>query len=54
MVGTEAREVMTAAQTAMLAGLPYSKLRDAVITHLMMAEGRGARPDQSTRLTEPN
>jgi pyruvate/2-oxoglutarate dehydrogenase complex dihydrolipoamide dehydrogenase (E3) component len=41
MVGAEAGEVMTAVQTAMLAGLHYSKLRDAVITHLTMAEGLG-------------
>ena len=39
MIGAEAGEVMTAVQTAMLADLPYSKLRDAVIAHLTMAEG---------------
>jgi hypothetical protein len=32
---------MTAVQTAMLAGLPYQLLRDAVIAHLTMAEGLG-------------
>jgi pyruvate/2-oxoglutarate dehydrogenase complex dihydrolipoamide dehydrogenase (E3) component len=42
MVGSEAGEVMTAVQTAMLADLPYTKLRDAVIAHLTMAEGLGA------------
>jgi pyruvate/2-oxoglutarate dehydrogenase complex dihydrolipoamide dehydrogenase (E3) component len=41
MIGSEAGEVMTAVQTAMLAGLPYPKLRDAVITHLTVAEGLG-------------
>ncbi|MEI9916353.1 MAG: FAD-dependent oxidoreductase [Methylovirgula sp.] len=41
MIGAEAGEVMMAAQTAMLAGLPYPKLRDAVIAHLTMAEGLG-------------
>jgi pyruvate/2-oxoglutarate dehydrogenase complex dihydrolipoamide dehydrogenase (E3) component len=41
MVGSEAGEVMAAVQTAMLAGLPYPKLRDAVITHLTVAEGLG-------------
>jgi pyruvate/2-oxoglutarate dehydrogenase complex dihydrolipoamide dehydrogenase (E3) component len=41
MIGAEAGEVMTAVQTAMLAGLPYQRLRDAVITHLTMAEGLG-------------
>ena len=39
MIGSEAGEVMAAVQTAMLAGLPYQKLRDAVIAHLTMAEG---------------
>jgi pyruvate/2-oxoglutarate dehydrogenase complex dihydrolipoamide dehydrogenase (E3) component len=41
MIGSEAGEVMAAMQTAMLAGLPYQTLRDAVITHLTMAEGLG-------------
>jgi pyruvate/2-oxoglutarate dehydrogenase complex dihydrolipoamide dehydrogenase (E3) component len=41
MIGSEAGEVMAAVQTAMLAGLPYSKLRDAVIVHLTIAEGLG-------------
>ncbi len=41
MIGSEAGEVMAAVQTAMLANLPYSRLRDAVITHLTVAEGLG-------------
>src|SRR5579859_4286712 len=41
MIGSEAGEVMAAMQTAVLAGLPYQKLRDAVIAHLTMAEGFG-------------
>jgi pyruvate/2-oxoglutarate dehydrogenase complex dihydrolipoamide dehydrogenase (E3) component len=41
MIGSEAGEVMIAIQTAMLAGLPYPKLRDAVIAHLTIAEGLG-------------
>ena len=41
MIGSEAGEVMAAVQTAMLAGLPYTVLRDAVIAHLTMAEGLG-------------
>jgi pyruvate/2-oxoglutarate dehydrogenase complex dihydrolipoamide dehydrogenase (E3) component len=41
MIGSEAGEVMTVAQTAMLAELPYPRLRDAVITHLTIAEGLG-------------
>ena len=41
MIGPEAGEVMAAVQTAMLAKLPYPRLRDAVIAHLTMAEGLG-------------
>jgi pyruvate/2-oxoglutarate dehydrogenase complex dihydrolipoamide dehydrogenase (E3) component len=41
MIGAEAGEVMTAVQTAMLAGLPYPKLRDSVIAHLTYAEDLG-------------
>jgi pyruvate/2-oxoglutarate dehydrogenase complex dihydrolipoamide dehydrogenase (E3) component len=41
MIGTEAGEVMAVAQRAMLAGLPYTNLRDAVLTHPTMAEGLG-------------
>ena len=41
MIGSEAGEVMTAIQMAMLAGLPYTTLRDAVIAHLTVAEGLG-------------
>jgi len=41
MIGAEAGEVMTAVQTAMIAALPYPKLRDAVIAHLTYAEGLG-------------
>lgn len=41
MIGSEAGEVMATVQTAMLAGLPYPKLRDAVIAHLTIAEGLG-------------
>jgi pyruvate/2-oxoglutarate dehydrogenase complex dihydrolipoamide dehydrogenase (E3) component len=41
MIGADAGEVMTVVQTAILAGLPYQRLRDAVIAHLTMAEGLG-------------
>src|SRR6267154_3052450 len=41
MISAEAGEVMAAVQTAMLADLPYPKLRDAVIAHLTVAEGLG-------------
>jgi len=41
MIGSDAGEVMAAMQTAMLAELPHQRLRDAVITHLTVAEGLG-------------
>ena len=41
MIGSEAGEVLAAVQTAMMAELPYPKLRDAVFSHLTMAEGLG-------------
>jgi pyruvate/2-oxoglutarate dehydrogenase complex dihydrolipoamide dehydrogenase (E3) component len=41
MIGSEAGEVLAAIQAAMLADLPFTKLRDAVITHLTIAEGLG-------------
>lgn len=39
MIGAEAGEVASVVQTAMLAGMPYTGLRDAIITHPTMAEG---------------
>jgi pyruvate/2-oxoglutarate dehydrogenase complex dihydrolipoamide dehydrogenase (E3) component len=42
MIGAEAGEVMAAVQTAMLADLPYSRLRDAILAHPTMAEGLGS------------
>jgi pyruvate/2-oxoglutarate dehydrogenase complex dihydrolipoamide dehydrogenase (E3) component len=42
MIGAEAGEVVAAVQTAMLAQLPYPKLRDATLTHPTMAEGLGS------------
>lgn len=42
MIGPEAGEVMTVVQTAMLAGMPYTGLRDAIIAHPTMAEALGA------------
>ncbi len=41
MIGAEGGEVMAAVQTAMIAGLPYTGLRDAVLAHPTMAEGLG-------------
>jgi pyruvate/2-oxoglutarate dehydrogenase complex dihydrolipoamide dehydrogenase (E3) component len=42
MFGPEAGEVMAAVQTAMLAGMPYTGLRDAILAHPTMAEGLNA------------
>jgi pyruvate/2-oxoglutarate dehydrogenase complex dihydrolipoamide dehydrogenase (E3) component len=42
MLGAQAGEVMAAVQTAMIAGLPYTVLRDAVLAHPTMAEGLGS------------
>jgi pyruvate/2-oxoglutarate dehydrogenase complex dihydrolipoamide dehydrogenase (E3) component len=39
MFGADAGEVMAVVQTAMLAGLPYTSLRDAIFAHPTMAEG---------------
>jgi pyruvate/2-oxoglutarate dehydrogenase complex dihydrolipoamide dehydrogenase (E3) component len=42
MLGPEAGEVLAVVQTAMLAGMPYTGLRDAILTHPTMAEGLGS------------
>jgi pyruvate/2-oxoglutarate dehydrogenase complex dihydrolipoamide dehydrogenase (E3) component len=42
MIGAEAGEVLAAVQTAIIAELPYTKVRDAVIVHLTFAEGLGS------------
>jgi pyruvate/2-oxoglutarate dehydrogenase complex dihydrolipoamide dehydrogenase (E3) component len=42
MIGAEAGEVMAAVQVAILARLPYTDLRDAILAHPTMAEGLGA------------
>jgi pyruvate/2-oxoglutarate dehydrogenase complex dihydrolipoamide dehydrogenase (E3) component len=42
MFGPEAGEVMAVVQTAMLAGMPYTGLRDAIFAHPTMAEGLNA------------
>ena len=39
MIGPEAGEVMAVVEMAMLAGLPYTALGDAILTHPTMAEG---------------
>jgi pyruvate/2-oxoglutarate dehydrogenase complex dihydrolipoamide dehydrogenase (E3) component len=42
MVGPEAGEVMAVVQVAMLAGLPFTALADAILAHPTMAEGLNA------------
>jgi len=42
MIGSEAGEVIAAVEMAMLGNVPYQRLRDAVITHLTIAEGLGS------------
>ncbi|HEX6119429.1 MAG TPA: mercuric reductase [Dongiaceae bacterium] len=42
MIGSEAGEVMAVVQMAMFAGLPYTALRDGILTHPTMAEGLNA------------
>ncbi|MGN6123211.1 MAG: FAD-dependent oxidoreductase [Sphingomonas oligoaromativorans] len=41
MLGAQAGEVMTAVHMAMLGGLPYTTVRDAIIAHPTLAEGLG-------------
>jgi pyruvate/2-oxoglutarate dehydrogenase complex dihydrolipoamide dehydrogenase (E3) component len=42
MIGPEAGEVMAVVQAAILGGLPYTLLREAIFTHPTMAEGLNA------------
>jgi len=39
MLGTNAGDVVTAVQMAMLGGLPYQRVRDAIIAHPLISEG---------------
>jgi pyruvate/2-oxoglutarate dehydrogenase complex dihydrolipoamide dehydrogenase (E3) component len=41
MLGPESGEVLAVVQTAMLGGLSYTVLRDAILAHPTMAEGLG-------------
>jgi pyruvate/2-oxoglutarate dehydrogenase complex dihydrolipoamide dehydrogenase (E3) component len=55
MFGADAGEVMAAVQMAMLAGLPFTTVREAILTHPTMAEGLGTlfanvRPSRAKRL----
>jgi pyruvate/2-oxoglutarate dehydrogenase complex dihydrolipoamide dehydrogenase (E3) component len=50
MLVPEAGEVVAVVQTAMLAGMPYTGLREAIFTHPTMAEGLGALLTNVSRL----
>jgi len=39
--GVGAREIMSGVQIAMIAGLPYTALRDAILAHPTLLEGLG-------------
>jgi hypothetical protein len=52
MIGATAGEVMAAVQTAMIAGLPYSRLANAALAHPTMAEGLNS--SQTRRLDRFN
>lgn len=39
LLGTESSEAIAVVQMAMVAGLQYTELRDAILTHPTMAEG---------------
>ena len=54
--GVDAGEIMSVVQIAMLAGLPYSQLRDAVLAHPTLAEGLiplfSSKPSAGTGATD--
>jgi pyruvate/2-oxoglutarate dehydrogenase complex dihydrolipoamide dehydrogenase (E3) component len=57
MFGAHAGEVMAVVQTAMLGGVPFTTLREAILTHPTMAEGLGALferigPPEASRVAE--
>ncbi len=54
LLGHDAGEVITAVQMAMLAGLRYQQVRDAVITHPTMGEGINLLFDSLDREPRPS
>jgi pyruvate/2-oxoglutarate dehydrogenase complex dihydrolipoamide dehydrogenase (E3) component len=46
MFGVDAGEVMAVVQMAMMAGMPFTAVREAVLTHPTMAEGLGTLFEQ--------
>ena len=46
MFGADAGEVMAVVQMAMMAGMPFTAVREAVLTHPTMAEGLGTLFEQ--------
>jgi pyruvate/2-oxoglutarate dehydrogenase complex dihydrolipoamide dehydrogenase (E3) component len=57
MIGADAGELVATVQMAMLAELPYPRLRDAILAHPTMAEGLGQLfsnvPPRSVRQVTP-
>ena len=47
--GVDAGEIMSSAQIAVIAGLPYTALRDAILAHPTLLEGLGD-PSPATTL----
>jgi pyruvate/2-oxoglutarate dehydrogenase complex dihydrolipoamide dehydrogenase (E3) component len=54
MIGSEAGEVMAAVEVAMMAHVPYTTLRDAILTHPTMAEGLNTLFGSVPRGTAPH
>ncbi len=51
--GVGAGEIMTSVQIAMAAGLPYTALRDSILTHLTLVEGLIALFSSAASIPEP-
>jgi pyruvate/2-oxoglutarate dehydrogenase complex dihydrolipoamide dehydrogenase (E3) component len=52
--GVGAGEIMSAVQIAMIAGLPYTALRDAILTHPTLVEGLIALFSSAPEVIEAN
>lgn len=51
--GVSAAEIMTSVQIAMSAGVPYTMLRDTILTHPTLVEGLFPLFSSSTSMAEP-
>src|SRR5215831_1127323 len=52
--GIDARELLATVQIAMLAGLPFTVLRDAIFTHPTLSEGLSTLFSSVPPLSKPN